>query len=51
MVKHPIEVVEYHRHTLLCQHCGTLQSANWSPEIRTLAKVFCGIIKNLAICD
>ena len=25
--------MEYHRHTLLCQHCGTLQSADWSPEI------------------
>ena len=33
LVELPIEVVEYHRHTLLCQHCGTLQSANWSPEI------------------
>ncbi|MEH2119113.1 IS66 family transposase [Nostoc sp.] len=33
LVELPIEVVEYHRHTLLCQHCGTLQSADWSPEI------------------
>lgn len=33
LVECPIEVVEYHRHTLLCQYCGTLQSADWSPEI------------------
>lgn len=33
LVERPIEIVEYHRHTLSCRHCGTLQSGNWSPDI------------------
>src|ERR1051325_11161898 len=33
LAQRPIEIVEYHRHTLSCQHCGRLQSADWSPDI------------------
>jgi transposase len=33
LAQRPIEIVEYHRHTLSCQHCERLQSADWSPEI------------------
>jgi transposase len=33
LVERPIEIVEYHRHTCQCQHCGAIQSADWSPEI------------------
>lgn len=33
LVERPIEIVEYHRHTSKCSHCGNLQTANWSLEI------------------
>lgn len=29
----PIEIVEYHRYSCHCQHCGAIQSADWSPEM------------------
>ena len=33
LVERPIEIVEYQRHTCQCQHCGSIQTAPWSPEI------------------
>jgi transposase len=33
LVERPIEIVEYHRHSCQCQHCGAIQNANWSPQI------------------
>jgi transposase len=33
LVERPIEIVEYHRHTCICNHCGNLQTADWSPDI------------------
>lgn len=31
LVERPIEIVEYHRHSCECQHCGAIQSGDWSP--------------------
>lgn len=33
LVERPIEIVEYHRHTCVCQGCGNSQTADWSPDI------------------
>ncbi len=33
LVERPIEIVEYHRYTCVCQHCGNSQTADWSPKI------------------
>ncbi|MEW5856382.1 MAG: IS66 family transposase [Cyanobacteriota bacterium] len=33
LVSRPIQIVEYHRHTCRCQHCGELKTAQWSPEM------------------
>jgi transposase len=33
LVERPIEVVEYHRHTCLCEHCGNAQTADWSVDM------------------
>lgn len=33
LVARPIEIVEYHRHSCQCQHCGTIQTADTAPEI------------------
>ncbi len=33
LVERPIEIVEYHRHTCKCQHCGALQTADWSEDM------------------
>ena len=33
LVLRPIESVKYQRHTLECQHCGSIETAPWSPEM------------------
>ena len=33
LVERPIEIVEYHRHTCVCDRCGNLQAADWSSDI------------------
>lgn len=33
LVERPIEIVEYHRHTCVCQQCGKEKTADWSPDI------------------
>lgn len=33
LVERPIEIVEYHRYTCVCQQCGNPQTVNWSEEI------------------
>lgn len=33
LVERPIEIVEYHRYTCVCQQCGNSQTADWSPKI------------------
>ncbi len=33
LVPCPIEIVEYHRHTCLCEHCGNPQTADWSVDM------------------
>ena len=33
LVEHPIEIVEYQRHTCVCEHCGNVQASDWSPDI------------------
>ncbi len=33
LVERPIEIVEYHRHSCQCQHCGAIQTADWSPQM------------------
>jgi transposase len=33
LVERPIEVVEYQRHTCVCECCGNLQSADWPEDI------------------
>lgn len=33
LVERPIEIVEYHRHSCQCQHCGAIQIADWSSEM------------------
>lgn len=33
LVERPIEIVEYQRHTCVCECCGNVQTASWSPDI------------------
>ncbi|BAT56556.1 Transposase IS66 (plasmid) [Nostoc sp. NIES-3756] len=33
LVERPIEIVEYQRHTCVCECCGNIQTASWSPDI------------------
>ena len=33
LVERPIEIVDYHRHTCVCQNCGNSQAADWSSDI------------------
>jgi transposase len=33
LVERPIEVVEYQRHTCVCECCGNLQAADWTEDI------------------
>ena len=33
LVERPIEVVEYQRHTCVCECCGNLQAADWPEDI------------------
>ena len=33
LVEHSIEIVEYHRYTCVCQHCGNSQTADWSTKM------------------
>jgi transposase len=33
LVEHPIEIVEYHRYTCVCEQCGNSQAADWSEEL------------------
>jgi len=33
LVERPIEIVEYQRHTCVCEHCGNVQASDWSPEL------------------
>lgn len=33
LVANPIEIVEYHRHSCKCQHCGAVATAAWSDEM------------------
>jgi transposase len=33
LVERPIEIVEYQRHTCVCEHCGNVQASDWSPDI------------------
>lgn len=33
LVERPIEIVEYHRHTCVCEWCGNLQTEDWSADI------------------
>ena len=33
LVEHPIEIVEYHRYTCVCQQCGNSQTADWPSKI------------------
>jgi transposase len=33
LVECPIEIVEYHRHTCVCDRCGNSQTADWSFDI------------------
>lgn len=33
LVEHPIEIVEYQRQTLVCEHCRNLQTALWPSSI------------------
>ncbi len=33
LVERPIEIVEYHRHTCVCQECGKRKTADWSPDV------------------
>jgi transposase len=33
LVERPIEIVEYHRHTCVCQQCGNEKTADWSPDL------------------
>jgi transposase len=33
LVKRPIEIVEYQRHTCVCECCGNVQTSDWSPDI------------------
>jgi transposase len=33
LVERPIEIVEYQRHTCLCESCGNLQTASWPQDM------------------
>ena len=33
LVERPIEIVEYQRHSCQCEHCGAIQSADWSSKM------------------
>jgi transposase len=33
LVEHPIEIVQYQRHTCKCHNCGNLQTANWLADL------------------
>lgn len=33
LVERPIEIVEYQRQTCVCECCGNIQTASWSPDI------------------
>lgn len=33
LVANPIEIIEYHRHSCQCQHCGAIEAAVWSDEM------------------
>ncbi len=33
LVERPIEIVEYQRHSCQCEHCGVIQSADWSSKM------------------
>src|SRR4028119_1982540 len=33
LVEPPIEIVEYQRHTCVCEHCGNVQASDWSPDL------------------
>jgi transposase len=33
LVERPIEIVEYHRYTCVCESCGQKVTASWSPDI------------------
>jgi transposase len=33
LVERPIEIVEYHRYTCTCQHCGRENTASWSADV------------------
>jgi len=33
LVERPIEIVEYQRHTCVCEHCGNVQASDWSPDL------------------
>ncbi len=33
LVERPIEIVEYQRYTCVCECCGNIQTASWSPDI------------------
>lgn len=33
LVERPIEIVEYQRHTCICECCGNLQAAQWPQDI------------------
>ena len=33
LVDRPIEIVEYQRHTCVCEHCGNVQASDWSPDL------------------
>lgn len=52
LVEHPIEIVEYQRHTCVCEHCGFVQASDWSPalvpgqDIGVRLQAFLGWINN-----
>jgi transposase len=33
LVERPIEIVEYQRHTCVCEHCGNVQAFDWSSDL------------------
>ncbi len=52
LVERPIEIVEYQRHTCVCEHCGNVQASDWSPalvpgqDIGVRLQAFVGWINN-----
>jgi transposase len=52
LVERPIEIVEYQRHTCVCEHCGNVQASDWSPalvpgqDIGVRLQAFLGWINN-----